>query len=108
LTTQIIMITKRTFPPLYKPTGDVDVNRLAFFHVLERLKTQKRTGWIDFNVRNLGLTRSWLNLLLGFQIRRGTPRSVPYRPLAYIPIPQHLGPHVPHGGAGHVYIQLDA
>ncbi|KAH0836452.1 HD domain-containing protein [Lanmaoa asiatica] len=28
----------RTFPPLYQPTGDADTDRLAFFHVLERLK----------------------------------------------------------------------
>ncbi|KAI0077751.1 HD domain-containing protein [Panus rudis PR-1116 ss-1] len=41
---------KRTFPPLYVPTGDISLDRLAFFHVLERLKTQKRTGWVDYNV----------------------------------------------------------
>ncbi|KAI6044462.1 HD domain-containing protein [Pisolithus marmoratus] len=29
---------KRVFPPLYVSTGDVDTDRLAFFHVLERLK----------------------------------------------------------------------
>ncbi|CAL1715145.1 unnamed protein product [Somion occarium] len=40
----------RTFPPLYKSTGDVSVDQLAFFHILEKLKTQKRTGWIDHNV----------------------------------------------------------
>ncbi|KAG9309444.1 HD domain-containing protein [Chiua virens] len=43
---------KRIFPPLYQPTGDAGIDRLAFFHVLERLKTQKRTGWIDHNVPN--------------------------------------------------------
>ncbi|KAI6167305.1 hypothetical protein EDD17DRAFT_1469037 [Pisolithus thermaeus] len=43
---------KRVFPPLYVPTGDVDTDRLAFFHVLERLKTQKRTGWINRNARS--------------------------------------------------------
>ncbi|KIK49104.1 hypothetical protein CY34DRAFT_70364 [Suillus luteus UH-Slu-Lm8-n1] len=37
---------KRVFPPLYVSTGDAAIDRLAFFHVLERLKTQKRTGWI--------------------------------------------------------------
>ncbi|KAG0698249.1 HD domain-containing protein [Suillus ampliporus] len=37
---------QRIFPPLYVPTGDASIDRLAFFHVLERLKTQKRTGWI--------------------------------------------------------------
>ncbi|KAG1815455.1 HD domain-containing protein [Suillus variegatus] len=36
---------KRVFPPLYVSTGDASIDRLAFFHVLERLKTQKRTGW---------------------------------------------------------------
>lgn len=41
---------KRVFPPLYVPTGDVDTDRLAFFHVLERLKTRKRTGWINRNI----------------------------------------------------------
>lgn len=43
---------KRVFPPLYVPTGDVDTDRLAFFHVLQRLKTQKRTGWINRNIPN--------------------------------------------------------
>ncbi|KAH9840034.1 HD domain-containing protein [Rhodofomes roseus] len=41
---------KRVFPPLYQATGDVAVDRLAFVHILERLKTQKRTGWVDHNV----------------------------------------------------------
>ncbi|OCH96353.1 HD domain-containing protein [Obba rivulosa] len=41
---------KRTFPPLYVPTGDASADRLAFFHILERLKTQKRTGWVDNKV----------------------------------------------------------
>ncbi|OSD05342.1 HD domain-containing protein [Trametes coccinea BRFM310] len=40
----------RTFPPLYVSSGDVSADRLAFFHILERLKTQKRTGWVDHNV----------------------------------------------------------
>ncbi|KAF9219732.1 HD domain-containing protein [Gyrodon lividus] len=50
--TSIVSATKRTFPSLYKPTGDVETDRLAFFHVLERLKTQKRTGWIHSDVPN--------------------------------------------------------
>jgi hypothetical protein len=29
---------KRVFPPLYRSTGDVSVDRLAFVHILERLK----------------------------------------------------------------------
>ncbi|KAF9820836.1 hypothetical protein IEO21_01063 [Rhodonia placenta] len=37
----------RTFPPLYSSAGDASMDRLAFFHILERLKTQKRTGWVD-------------------------------------------------------------
>lgn len=58
---------KRIFPPLYQSTGEVALDRLAFFHILERLKvrsdvlrtehndthpaqTQKRTGWVDHNV----------------------------------------------------------
>ncbi|KAF8141937.1 HD domain-containing protein [Boletus edulis] len=45
-------MAKRSFPPLYVPSGDLNTDRLAFFHVLERLKTQKRTGWIDHNVPN--------------------------------------------------------
>jgi putative hydrolase of HD superfamily len=28
----------RTFPPLYRSQGDEGADRLAFFHVLERLK----------------------------------------------------------------------
>ncbi|KAF9511401.1 hypothetical protein BS47DRAFT_1185728 [Hydnum rufescens UP504] len=35
---------------LYTPSGDPGVDRLAFFHLLERLKTQKRTGWINNHV----------------------------------------------------------
>ncbi|KAI0825774.1 HD domain-containing protein [Irpex lacteus] len=41
---------KRTFPPLYSSQGNEAADRLAFVHVLERLKTQKRTGWVDHNV----------------------------------------------------------
>ncbi|KAF8654645.1 hypothetical protein AX16_003498 [Volvariella volvacea WC 439] len=44
--------SKRVFPPLYQTSGDVGRDRLAFFHVLERLKTQKRTGWVDHNIPN--------------------------------------------------------
>ncbi|KAJ4500812.1 HD domain-containing protein [Lentinula lateritia] len=36
----------------YSSTGDVSIDRLAFFHILERLKTQKRTGWVDNNIQN--------------------------------------------------------
>ncbi|KAJ7780169.1 HD domain-containing protein [Mycena maculata] len=42
----------REFPPLYTPTGDVPKDRLAFFHLIEKLKTQKRTGWVDKNIPN--------------------------------------------------------
>ncbi|TBU30614.1 HD domain-containing protein [Dichomitus squalens] len=41
---------KRSFPPLYVSSGDVAQDKLAFFHILERLKTQKRTGWVDHKV----------------------------------------------------------
>ncbi|KAF4610854.1 hypothetical protein D9613_006634 [Agrocybe pediades] len=44
--------TKRVFPPLYVPTGDTAKDKLAFIHVLERLKTQKRTGWVDHSIPN--------------------------------------------------------
>lgn len=58
----------RTFPPQYVPTGETPKDRLAFIHILERLKvrakaeirlfvvfkislqTQKRTGWVDHKV----------------------------------------------------------
>ncbi|KAJ4494865.1 HD domain-containing protein [Lentinula edodes] len=36
----------------YLSTGDVSIDRLAFFHILEKLKTQKRTGWLNNNIRN--------------------------------------------------------
>ncbi|KAI5895165.1 HD domain-containing protein [Schizophyllum commune H4-8] len=36
--------------PLYKATGNDKRDLLAFFHVLERLKTQKRTGWVDHKI----------------------------------------------------------
>ncbi|KII87458.1 hypothetical protein PLICRDRAFT_55414 [Plicaturopsis crispa FD-325 SS-3] len=39
--------SKRTFPPPYVSSGDTSADRLAFFHIIERLKTQKRTGWVD-------------------------------------------------------------
>ncbi|KAI0685906.1 HD domain-containing protein [Cytidiella melzeri] len=42
--------TKRTFSPLYNSDGNAAADRLAFVHILERLKTQKRTGWVDHNV----------------------------------------------------------
>ncbi|KAH6916327.1 HD domain-containing protein [Coprinopsis sp. MPI-PUGE-AT-0042] len=45
--------SKRTFPPLYKSTGNPARDKLAFIHVLERLKTQKRTGWVNNGVRHL-------------------------------------------------------
>ncbi|KAF8308313.1 hypothetical protein DL93DRAFT_2220135 [Clavulina sp. PMI_390] len=34
----------------YKATGDSMKDRLAFFHLIEKLKTQKRTGWINENI----------------------------------------------------------
>lgn len=43
---------KRDFPPLYKSSGNVSSDRLAFFHILERLKTQKRTGWVNNKIPN--------------------------------------------------------
>ncbi|EJD43817.1 HD domain-containing protein [Auricularia subglabra TFB-10046 SS5] len=36
----------RTFSPLYRSSGNGPQDLLAFFHILERLKTQKRTGWL--------------------------------------------------------------
>ncbi|KAF4570048.1 hypothetical protein EYR40_009034 [Pleurotus pulmonarius] len=47
-----MMPTIREFPPLYEQTGNAGLDRLAFFHILERLKTQKRTGWVDNNIRD--------------------------------------------------------
>ncbi|EJU03589.1 HD domain-containing protein [Dacryopinax primogenitus] len=41
---------KRIFPPLYSATGNVGKDRLAFFHIIERLKTQKRTGWVQHKI----------------------------------------------------------
>ncbi|KAF9482526.1 HD domain-containing protein [Pholiota conissans] len=43
---------RRVFPPLYATAGDAAKDRLAFIHVLERLKTQKRTGWVDHKIPN--------------------------------------------------------
>ncbi|KAJ6485583.1 HD domain-containing protein [Mycena sanguinolenta] len=42
----------RDFPPLYSSTGDPRKDRLAFFHLIEKLKTQKRTGWVDNKIPN--------------------------------------------------------
>jgi len=41
---------ERTTPPMYVSSGDVSTDRLAFFHVIERLKTQKRTGWLEHDI----------------------------------------------------------
>ncbi|KAJ7114134.1 HD domain-containing protein [Mycena epipterygia] len=45
-------LPSREFPPLYASTGDAPKDRLAFFHLIEKLKTQKRTGWVDNNIPN--------------------------------------------------------
>jgi len=45
-------LSRRVFPPLYNSSGDSAFDRLAFFHILERLKTQKRTGWVDNKIPN--------------------------------------------------------
>jgi putative hydrolase of HD superfamily len=62
-------VPKRDFP-LYKSSGSVSSDRLAFFHILERLKvgafylhrrnsrsfllqTQKRTGWVNNKARRV-------------------------------------------------------
>ena len=34
----VMDIPQRVFPPLYTPTGDKSIDRLAFIHVVERLK----------------------------------------------------------------------
>ncbi|KAL0955169.1 hypothetical protein HGRIS_004077 [Hohenbuehelia grisea] len=46
------MSTSRVFPPPYTPTGNEASDRLAFFHILEKLKTQRRTGWVDHKIPN--------------------------------------------------------
>ncbi|KAF7345435.1 HD domain-containing protein [Mycena venus] len=43
---------EREFPPLYAPTGIPRWDRLAFFHLIEKLKIQKRTGWVDNDIPN--------------------------------------------------------
>ncbi|KAF8579910.1 HD domain-containing protein [Ramaria rubella] len=45
-------VPERVFPPLYSKTNDLGVDRLCFFHILERLKTQKRTGWTYHQISN--------------------------------------------------------
>ncbi|KAJ7483290.1 HD domain-containing protein [Mycena latifolia] len=45
-------ISPREFPPLYTTTGNASKDRLAFFHLIEKLKTQKRTGWVDNKIPN--------------------------------------------------------
>ncbi len=37
-----MMPTTREFPPLYEQTGNAGLDRLAFFHILERLKVVLR------------------------------------------------------------------
>ncbi|GHJ84856.1 hypothetical protein NliqN6_1258 [Naganishia liquefaciens] len=41
----------KELPELYKSTGDEVKDRLAFMHMLENLKTQKRSGWIREGVQ---------------------------------------------------------
>ncbi|KAL1748163.1 HD domain-containing protein [Schizophyllum fasciatum] len=43
--------------PLYRSTGKEGRDLLAFFHVLERLKTQKRTGWVDHQVCDIRVSK---------------------------------------------------
>ncbi|KAJ4477254.1 HD domain-containing protein [Lentinula aciculospora] len=45
-------IRRQSSGSVYSSTGIVSIDRLAFFHVLERLKTQKRTGWLNNNIPN--------------------------------------------------------
>ncbi|KAF8074550.1 HD domain-containing protein [Lyophyllum atratum] len=47
---ELSSLAPRAFDPLYQPTGDASLDRLAFIHVLEKLKTQKRTGWVNQNI----------------------------------------------------------
>ncbi|KAG1817087.1 uncharacterized protein BJ212DRAFT_1446699 [Suillus subaureus] len=45
---EVALPAKRVFPPLYVSTGDASIDRLAFFHVLERLKRGSRCiAWHD-------------------------------------------------------------
>lgn len=46
---------RRTFPPLYQSSGDDAQDRLAFFHILERLKVHMSTLAIKDRVYNLAL-----------------------------------------------------
>ncbi|KAI0831911.1 HD domain-containing protein [Trametes gibbosa] len=50
MSTDSPITSKRVFPPLYQSSGDASSDRLAFFHILEKLKTQKRTGWVNHHV----------------------------------------------------------
>jgi putative hydrolase of HD superfamily len=72
-------VPKRDIPPLYKSSGSISSDRLAFFHILERLKvgasiciaetvghlcllqTQKRTGWVNNKARRV-LRTCWFSL----------------------------------------------
>jgi len=43
-----ILVSHRMKPgEVYVSTGDASRDRLAFFHLIEQLKTQKRTGWLN-------------------------------------------------------------
>lgn len=39
----------RTFPPLYSSAGDASMDRLAFFHILERLKVSFMALSVRYN-----------------------------------------------------------
>lgn len=92
---------RRVFPPLYKSSGDPASDRLAFFHIIERLKvrlttigvvphrhvivsqTQKRTGWVDNKVI---LSSDVVDLLSQHKNDRSqTPRGKPSPHIHHFP-----------------------
>lgn len=116
-------MSARTYLPLYTASGDAAVDKLAFFHILERLKvdhllfllspyscseqTQKRTGWVDNNV--FPSFKGFRSHIDGYHVSvdsrcrevRQYLGSHRYNPDK---LAQHLRPHVSYGYPGLVLI----
>lgn len=102
----------REFPPMYNPTGDVPKDRLAFFHLIEKVKVldlSTRSGLFSCESRNKsaqdGSTTTWvcyresrsyilLTTAERSQIRRGTCTYVGVAFLDVDPWPVSISDHM--------------
>lgn len=73
------------------------------------MQTQQRTGWTEHNVRDsVPQTDPRIaDVVARFLTQRGTVHVDLTRRVRGL-LRQYLGPHVPHGGVGHVHLRRDA